>query len=143
MNLKNIENALEIVKLLLLLDDKNSITSSEIRKNFKDTKPTTLDKRLNTLAKNGYVSKLYKKDIGKTIEPGSDKFEYQLTAKGLKIRTALIKKALILLDPVIKPIIQQKIQAFRAKEKVMDICEESLKLIKEYCSKSFNQSDRI
>lgn len=105
-----LKNALDTIKLLLILNIDNSISSGELRNYFMSTKPHTLDGRINNFVQQGFVEKIYKKDISKRITPGGDKFEYKLTKKGLKARKSLIVKTLKILEPTINQIVAQKLK---------------------------------
>ena len=107
MKIEKILNALDNIELLLIFKpDHISLSSSQIRLHFKDrVKPHTVDMRVNSLFNQELLEKLYKKDIGKNIKPGGDRYEYRLTKKGIKNRKKIIISAMKLLQKEVHEII--------------------------------------
>ena len=80
-------------------------------------KAHTLDIRLNNLAQQGLVEKLYKKDIGKKISPGGDKFEYKLTPKGQTTKEEIIKLGLTIFEPSITQLNSRRVAKLESSDK--------------------------
>jgi len=95
MSIKVIRGSLDTLALLLFLSPDKYITSSLIRERFKEIKPGTLRKKLETLASQEVVEKLKKTGD----RAGDDRTEYKLTAKGEKVRSELIDHASRILNP--------------------------------------------
>ena len=86
MSIKVIRGSLDTLALLLFLSPDKYITSSLIRERFKEIKPGTLRKKLETLVSQEVVEKLNKTGD----RAGDDRTEYKLTTKGIKIRAELV-----------------------------------------------------
>jgi len=95
MSIKVIRGSLDTIALLLFLSPDKYITSSLIRDRFKEIKPGTLRKKLETLISQEVVEKLKKTGD----RAGDDRIEYKLTAKGEKVRTELADYASRVLNP--------------------------------------------
>jgi len=93
MSIKVIRGSLDTIALLLFLSPDTYITSSLIRERFREIKPGTLRKKLETLVRQEVVEKLKKTGD----RAGDDRTEYKLTAKGEKIRAGLVAYALRIL----------------------------------------------
>jgi len=100
MSIKVIRGSLDTIALLLFLSPDKYITSSLIRDRFKEIKPGTLRKKLETLVSQEVVEKLKKTGD----RAGDDRTEYRLTAKGEKVRVELVAYA----SKVIKPQSEEK-----------------------------------
>ena len=99
MSIQKLEEALQIIRLLLILDENQGLTSSQLKENLDEPTSITLYKRLDQLAEQGLVEKIYKKQVGKKITPGGDQIEYKLTKKGVAHRKKVIDKFLQVLKP--------------------------------------------
>jgi len=95
MSIKVIRGSLDTLALLLFLSPDRYITSSLIRDRFKEIKPGTLRKKLETLVSQKVVEKLKKTGD----RAGDDRTEYKLTAKEEKIRAELVDYASKILKP--------------------------------------------
>jgi len=119
MKIEKILNALDNIELLLIFKpDHISLSSSQIRLHFKDrVKPHTVDMRVNSLFNQELLEKLYKKDIGKNIKPGGDRYEYRLTKKGIKNRKKIIISAMKLLQKEVHVLFYLLLIFFQVKDK--------------------------
>lgn len=95
MSIKVIRGSLDTLALVLFLSPDTYITSSLIRERFKEIKPGTLRKKLETLVSQKVVEKLKKTGD----RAGDDRTEYKLTVKGEKVRAELVTHALKILEP--------------------------------------------
>ncbi|MBA7668952.1 hypothetical protein ES703_77072 [subsurface metagenome] len=95
MSIKVIRGSLDTIALLLFLSPDKYITSSLIRERFKEIKPGTLRKKLETLVSQDVMEKLKKTGD----RAGDDRTEYKLTTKGEKVRSELIDHASRVLNP--------------------------------------------
>jgi len=95
MSIKVIKGSLDTIALLLFLSPDKYITSSLIRDRFKEIKPGTLRKKLETLISQGVVKKSKKRGD----RAGDDRTEYKLTVKGKEIRAELVVYTSKILKP--------------------------------------------
>ena len=108
MHFKNLEKALDTLKLYLVLDHKTPLTFSQLKKKFSEPKISTLYNKLDILASQGHLEKINRKIRGIKISPGGEQIEYKLTEMGIQKRKVLIKKVAQMIQPHLAQALPQK-----------------------------------
>ena len=102
MSKKVLFGVLDTLEILLFLSSKKYISSGAIRKKFHLIKPGTIYQKLKKLIAQGFIVKKSKK----MIRAGDETMEYKLTEEGIRFRSSLVNRGLVVLQEAINSMIK-------------------------------------